>query len=148
MTTTDVIATYAGALSSLTAIWQVYVGYRDKPKLKIKALYGRTHPGDVGPNVPMEEFIDVNVINCGRRPISVVSAGLTRSDGKEIIVESAKFPLQLAEGMSGDFVINMKLIHPLQSVRTWVRDANGKLHQSHSVDLVQLHDKALEMNII
>ena len=142
MITTDAIAIYAAALSSLTTAWQVYVEYRDKPKLEVKALYGRTHPGDVGPNVPMEEYIDVNAINCGRRPISIVSAGITRSDGKEIIVESAKFPLQLSEGMGEDFAINLRLIHPLQSVRAWVRDASGKLHQSKRMDLVQLSDRA------
>jgi hypothetical protein len=136
-----VVAAYAAVVSTLIAFWQVYLGFRDRSRLKVSAHYGKSHPADVGLNSPEEEFVVIGVVNDGRRPVTVVSAGIGLSDGREIIVEGTMFPLELSESKSGDFAVNMKLISS-QPITAWVRDSRNKLYRSRR-DVIRRPRKAI-----
>ncbi len=126
-----VVAAYGAIVATLVAIWQVYVGFRDRGRLKVSALYGRTHPVDVASGAQAEEFIVISVVNHGRRPMTLVSAGIQLSDGRQIVVESDKFPFELSENETADFRVNLKLISN-QPITAWVRDSRNKLRRSRT----------------
>lgn len=119
----------ASVLAATGVFWGVFIGLRDRSKLQVLAGYGRTHHADVGPDVPEEEFLVITAVNKGRRPMTIVSAGVTLPDGRKVIIESCKFPAQLSEAQVESFKVNFKYVHILP-VSVWVRDSTGKLHTS------------------
>ena len=78
MTVESWIAIYAAVIATINAAWSIYSIWRDKPKLALKANLG--FPS--GPSGHGSICLHIEVVNKGRRPITVAGIGLKLDNGQ------------------------------------------------------------------
>jgi len=130
----DPLAAYAAILSTVTAVWKIITDVRDRAKVRVSALYGRTHPMEAKQGAPNQEYAVVEVANHGRRPLTVLAVGLTRADGTDVVIESDKLPVLLGESQTAAFKAPLKVLAGKTAI-AWARDSRHKKHESRPARL-------------
>ena len=132
MTVEGWIAIYAAVIATINAVWSIYSILRDKPKLALKANLGfRGGPSGYGPIC-----LYIEVVNKGRRPITVEGIGLKLNNGQlaSYFPYEGKLPKELQEGKS--FRIGMELEKIRKEIaktsanatHVYARDSTGKMY--------------------
>ena len=98
MTVEGWIAIYAAVIATINAAWSIYSIWRDKPKLALKANLGFP----LGPSRHGPICLYIEVVNEGRRPITVEGIGLKLNNGQLVsyIPREGELPKRLQEGES------------------------------------------------
>ena len=92
-TATFWIALYAACLSTIVAVWNIYVGRRDRACLRVRVILGRITPDP-------KTLLILTMTNTGRRPLTVVGwYGTTTKTpkGGGFVVATSGLPLELKE---------------------------------------------------
>jgi len=132
MTVEGWIAIYAAVIATITAAWSIYSILRDKPKLALKAKLGFP----LGPSRHGPICLYIEVVNEGRRPITVEGIGLKLNNGQLVshIPREGELPKELQEGKS--FRIRMELEKIRKEIaktsanatHVYARDSTGKMY--------------------
>lgn len=122
------LAVYGAILSTFVLLWDVIKYFKDKPNLRVNANYH----GRIGPQTK-EVKIGIEMVNNGRRPITIVSSGFeldTDSDENIITVLDPNFPRELLEGQRYVTFTNPKEIDSSKILFARARDATGRVYRS------------------
>ena len=125
---TQYLAIWGAILSTLVLIWDVIKYYKDKPSLRVQA----NQRALVGP-LKSEHKIGIDMINEGKRPITVVASGFkldTESDENTATVFDPGLPKQIDEGQRYTTFVNPETIDTSKILYAWARDATGQEHRS------------------
>lgn len=131
----NIVAWY-GAIISTVSILLAFMNYfRDKAKIKVKISQGLfaygTHLGN-------EVKVFIEIINIGRRPITLTGAGLTLKNGKNMFIlksEFINFPFELLEGKSAQVEFNRDEVfeeskkEKSKILYAWYKTATGKMYK-------------------
>ena len=123
------LAIYGALLSTLVLLWDILKYYRDKPSLRVKT----NHRMLVSP-LQSEFKIGIDIINDGKRPITIVASGfdldVPKSQENVATVYDVNLPKELHEGQSHTSFVNPDAIDPNKILYAWARDATGREYRS------------------
>lgn len=142
------LASYAAAVATISLFWHVYSILRDKAKIVLKIEKNRrivSHNNDnlYNPNI---DYIILNVINKGRRPIKITQAGIkvyNSKEGKNVIIFSDSFlptkRVLTEENPSTNFACDQSKIDLNNIEYLWARDGADKIYKKyiHSLPVVK-----------
>ncbi|MEK6408718.1 MAG: hypothetical protein AABN34_17485 [Acidobacteriota bacterium] len=121
------IAIYGAFLSTLVFLWDIIKHQKDKPNLRVetnqRVLIGQKS----------ERKIGIDMINEGRRPITIVASGFkldTKSDENTATVFDPNLPKEINEGQRCTTFVNPETIDTDKILYAWARDATGKVYRS------------------
>jgi len=135
------IAIYGAALSTFVAGWKIYGIVRDRARVKVEVFWGQIgYAGDQ--DVPSS--LIVKAVNTGRRPVSLDSAGLSLSNGTDMISIGAPesrlqllwgIPKRLEEGESAQIWFNedalkQKAKEGVFPMKAWFKDTKGRMYRA------------------
>lgn len=130
------VAWYGAIVATLSAIIAILNYLRDRAIIKVKlsyALFG--YQGILDDNVN----IVIEVINTGRREVTLAGAGFRLSNNNNIIIFDSKlvrFPYELKEGKSISIEADRDGIflradeNGAKIMFAWVKDATGKIYKA------------------
>lgn len=126
------IAIYGAILSTLLFFWDIIKHYKDKPNLRVetnqRVLIGQKS----------ERKIGIDMINEGRRPITIVASGFkidTESDKNTATVFDQNLPKEINEGQRHTSFVNPETIDTDKVLYAWARDATEKVYRSKKYPL-------------
>lgn len=102
------IALYGAILSTIVIIWDVIKYYKDKPSIKVQV--------DIGPHYSLKRYEDeigVEIINVGKRRVTIVAHGYQfkdKSENGEIEEIDENLPKELLEGQRCQLFVNPKCV--------------------------------------
>ena len=121
------LAIYGAFLSTLVFLWDIIKHHKDKPNLRVetnqRVLIGQKS----------ERKIGIDVINEGRRPITIVASGFkldTESDENIATFFDPNLPKEIYEGQCCTTFVNPESIDTNKILYAWARDATGKVYRS------------------
>ena len=114
----EAVAIYGAVVATLTLVWHSISVYRDRTSAKLNITGIIEELGDK----IIEKQITVTVINTGRRPITLNSAGFKLSNGYNLCPNFARhgFPYKLNEGE------NYQLFFDWDDIKEGLRKHQGK----------------------
>ena len=132
MTVESWIAIYAAVIATINAAWSIYSIWRDKPKLALKANLG--FPS--GPSGHGSICLHIEVVNKGRRPITVAGIGLKLDNGQlaSYFPYEWELPKELQEGKSFRVRVELEKIRKeiakmsANVTHVYARDSTGKMY--------------------
>lgn len=131
----NIVAWYGAIISTISILLAFMNYFRDKAKIQLKISQGLfaygSHLGD-------EIKIFIEIINKGRRPVTLTGAGLTLRNGKNMFIlksEIMNFPFELLEGKSTQIAFNKTEVFEeskkenSQISYAWYKSATGKTYK-------------------
>jgi hypothetical protein len=122
------LAIYGALLSTLVFLWDILKYYRDKPNLRVETNLRML----VGP-LASEMKIGIDMINEGKRPITIVASGFkldTESQKNVATVYDINLPAEIHEGQRHTSFVNPDTVDTEKILYAWARDATGREYQS------------------
>lgn len=123
-TVTDLLAGYGAFVSTVVAIYNIYIARRDKGRLDLAVEFEHKESGGL-------DAIKIDVANVGRRPVKLRCWGIKKPGVEPIAVTALDF--MLTESDSKDFyVVKPDLILPMDVsdifdiTNVFVRDSSRK----------------------
>ena len=105
----EVVAWYAGIISTLALIIQLISYIGNKPKVKLKCRRGYRLLSAKSPYKPNTDYIMITAINVGRRPVSMKNVGFITKNKKDpngLLTDSFMHGIrELTDGKSTDYLI-------------------------------------------
>src|SRR5580704_10275028 len=99
MTVTDWLAGYGAVLSTVVAATQFYFSYRDRRSIRISVQHNMEIPNSI--DYLGKKLTVINVINDGRRPVTINSVGAIRDPSLSSLIfptSIPSYPCELTEG--------------------------------------------------
>jgi hypothetical protein len=126
-----VLALYGAILSTITATAQIIAHYRERAKIKIRVSRNMETMG--APSTDGMTFTIVNVINAGRRPVTIATIGAYRlHPQKPFVCPDTRPPLshELTEGKQMMAMVDQTSISEDSRIEYWMaQDATGREHR-------------------
>ena len=122
------LALYGALLSTLVFLWKILKHHRDSPKMRVETNL-RVLVGASG----SAQRIGIDMINDGRRPVTIVGSGLkldTESHENVATVYDINLPLEIKEGQRHTSFVNPVTLEGRKILYAWVRDARGREYHS------------------
>lgn len=120
------VALYGAVLATLVFLWDIVKYKRDKPTLRVEAnvrvLVGLTSQTKIG----------IDMINRGRRPLTIVASGFKlNTDGPNIVTAlNDNLPIELNEGQRHTTFVSPDSVDITKVLYAWARDATGREYRS------------------
>ena len=136
-----VIAIYGAVLATIAIGWNIYNNLQDRAKIKVETKFGFM----VGDN-SKKHLLFVNVMNFGKRPITLSSMGLRAEDGGNLLnLKTISLPYELGEGKSHPEWFDIEVLKGRNWKFAWYKDETGKLYKSKSIDkMIKAYFKSKE----
>ena len=140
---TTAIAIYAGLISTVALVWQVYTWSNNRYKLSL--MIGRQQVYPKGIESPPSEEIVFRIVNVGREPVTLLSFGF-ECDRRRVAEDPTPISYTAyggREGTSTPVVLRQAEWHEyrltgaaLESgrLRAWAKNADGRLFTSSWLD--------------
>jgi hypothetical protein len=122
------LAIYGVLLSTLVFLWDILKYYKDKPNLRVETNLRML----VGP-LASEMKIGIDMINEGKRPITIVASGFkldTESQKNVATGYDINLPTEIDEGQRHTSFVNPDTVDTNNILYAWARDAAGREYQS------------------
>jgi hypothetical protein len=122
------VAVYGAILSTLVLVWDIIKYFKDKPNLRVQANH-RVLTGPLG----SERKIGIDMINQGRRPITIVASGFkldTDLEENMVTLFDPNLPRQINDGQHHTTFADPDRIDANKILYAWGRDATGKEYRS------------------
>lgn len=140
---TTILAIYGAILSTIGVAWNIRNGLIDRARIRVSfqaRVLAKLVPagGQEGSLVVSggEEGYVFEVVNMGRRPITISGLGFGLKDGKHLTVPlmlpgTKQFPVDITEGKAESFFIKGQGLAEYRDLIkfAWVRDATGRLYK-------------------
>ncbi len=125
------IALYGAVVATAALLWNIYVGLRDRPGVRVRVSQGFFPGANMGP------MIFIVAINKGRRPLTLTGVGLRLPNHNDIVFVRPNLPIELGEGKSHqEWISQDELRQYLLSAGykapplfAWYRDATGRIYR-------------------
>lgn len=122
------LAIYGAILSTLVFSWDILKYYKDKPKLRVSA----NHRALIG-SYKSERKIGIDMINEGKRPITIVASGFKldiEPDENVVTVLDSQLPKELHEGQRHTTFVIPEELNASKILYAWARSATGREYRS------------------
>lgn len=122
------LAIYGAILSTLVFTWDIIKYYKDKPKLRVSA----NHRVLIGAH-NSERKIGIDMINEGKRPITIVASGFrldTETDENVVTILDPQLPKELHEGQRHTTFVIPEELNASKILHAWARAATGREYSS------------------
>ncbi|MBI3324745.1 MAG: hypothetical protein HYZ92_05645 [Candidatus Omnitrophica bacterium] len=134
--TASAVAWYGAIVATTSLLVSGYAVWRDRVRVKVTAKGGWRAIGLSGgstyPYDSNENHISVNVVNVGRRSVTIVKAGLRERRGGNWLVaaDSMKYSVkELTEGKSCEFLFKESQVDTNNIACAFAQDATGKMYK-------------------
>lgn len=132
--TTESVALYGAVVATISILialfslaLQAVTVVRDKKKVLVKLSYNNRIFGEDSPYKEGEDYISMDIINSGRRPVTITSIGLMLYTARKYLpvdaVRKGRFTLQ--EGEKETFVMEQKLVKQSTVRYVYAIDSTG-----------------------
>jgi len=129
------IALYAATVSTITGLVQVFSYRRDRADIKVRVTGGI----NVYPKTTVygdKDYISVNVVNKGRRPVMIMQCAVKMPIGAKpkwfTLVEALKEPRKLNEGEFTNYMLAEDQVHQygltVKNIVVFVLDPAGRYY--------------------
>ena len=126
------IAIYAAVIATVTALWNIYLGFRDRLGIKLLVERGTIFQGQadgVNANLGVKgPYLFARALSTGRRPVTIMSGGLQEAGGKKVVMEGQDLPTELREGQQVTLWIHEDRLAKLSKVPTHIWFLTGTDH--------------------
>lgn len=139
ISTTTLLAFWGAILSTFLALIEVIKLMQDRPCIKIKVKGGwKIYPKDT--TYGRYEYVDITIINIGRRPVTITHASLRKSKGYILAGDCLKQgPKEVGEGKSIEYMLREDELRNTgilpRDYTAVVSDATGRQYYSHMLPI-------------
>ncbi len=140
-----IVATVSIVVSMFSLIFQAIAVVRDKKNVRVKMTYDNEIIGGVPLYKENEDYISIDIVNIGRRPVTITTTGLLLYTNKKFLpidaVRKGRFTLK--EGEKESFVMEQKLVQRYTVRCVFATDAAGTIYRTNMDNVIWRFTKQL-----
>jgi hypothetical protein len=128
-----IVASVSIVVSALSLVFQAVVVIRDKKNVRVKMTYDNEIIGGMPLYKENEDYISIDIVNIGRRPVTITTTGLLLYTNKKSLpidaVRKGRFTLN--EGEKETFVMEQKSVRKNTVRCVFATDAEETVYRTN-----------------